>query len=409
MSGSASSAAADSLTHWKRNQAAVTVAAFIGFTGFTLVMPFLSLYLQDLGEHSTAAVAIWSGLCLGITPLVTAFMTPVWARLAVRTGPKLMVERSLVSFVVIMTLMAWVSHPWQVFALRFIQGFFAGYGPMAMMLAAESAPPEHMATAIGWVQTSQRLGPALGPVLGSALLALVGIRGTFYASAAVYFLGFLLIVLVFHEPPRTSRRAAAAAPRAAHWRDVRALPGFVVAVAIVFGLQLVDRSFGPVLPLYLSEIGVPDGRVAMLTGVIFTLSAFAAAVGNQVTSWLLERRSARWFVAVSALAAALGAAVFAVCSAAALLLAASIVFGFAMGVATTAVYTDAGHRIDQHARAVAFGYLQTAYLIGLAVSPVLAGLVGARSMRAVFVVDAAGLALLAALANTRMVREAHAA
>ena len=36
-------------THWRRNQAAVTVAAFIGFTGFTLVMPFLPLYFGELG------------------------------------------------------------------------------------------------------------------------------------------------------------------------------------------------------------------------------------------------------------------------------------------------------------------------------------------------------------------------
>ena len=39
-----------------------------------------------------------------------------------------MVARSLVSFVVIMALMAFVHAPWQVFALRAIQGLFAGYG-----------------------------------------------------------------------------------------------------------------------------------------------------------------------------------------------------------------------------------------------------------------------------------------
>ena len=34
---------------WKRNQAAITAAAFVGFTGFTLVMPFLPLYFEELG------------------------------------------------------------------------------------------------------------------------------------------------------------------------------------------------------------------------------------------------------------------------------------------------------------------------------------------------------------------------
>ena len=91
MSGSVSSSNFSSHGAWKRNQAAVTVATFIGFTGFTLVMPFLPLYLQQLGEHDIAAISVWSGLSLGVTPLVTAAMTPVWARLAERTGKKLMV------------------------------------------------------------------------------------------------------------------------------------------------------------------------------------------------------------------------------------------------------------------------------------------------------------------------------
>jgi len=147
---------------WRRNQAAVTGATFIGFTGFTLVMPFLPLYFEQLGVRDAASVAVWSGFSLGVTPAITAAMAPVWARMAVRFGRKLMVARSLGSFVIIMSLMGLVTAPWQVFALRAIQGLFAGYGPIAMTMAAESAPPDQIANAIGWVQTAQRLGPALG-------------------------------------------------------------------------------------------------------------------------------------------------------------------------------------------------------------------------------------------------------
>jgi MFS family permease len=388
-------------SEWKRNQAAVTVAAFIGFTGFTLVMPFLPLYLQQLGEHDTAAVAIWSGLSLGVTPLVTALMTPAWARLAERTGKKLMVARSLFSFVIIMSVMAWVRHPWQVFALRLIQGFFAGYGPLAMMLAAESAPREHMATAIGWVQTAQRLGPALGPVIGGVLVAAAGIRGAFYVSAAFYFLAFLLVLAGYKEPRRTSSPRPATRD-AAGWSAVRVVPAFTLAVVVIFLLQLVDRSFGPVLPLYLGEVGVPDSRVAFLTGVIFTVAAGAAALGNQTSGWLLGLWQAGRLVAWCAVVAAVCAVVFAAGGAVGVLLAASAVLGAAMGVATTAVYTEIGHRVPAELRSTAFGYLQTAYLIGLAVSPVVAGLIGARSMRAVFVADAVGLACVAALVYSRL-------
>jgi MFS family permease len=83
---------------WRRNLFAVTAASFIGFTGFTLVMPFLPLYLEELGVHDTGAIAIWAGVALGITPAVTALMAPVWARVAERYGRKLMVARAERSF-----------------------------------------------------------------------------------------------------------------------------------------------------------------------------------------------------------------------------------------------------------------------------------------------------------------------
>src|SRR6476660_2821659 len=111
---------------YRRTLFAVTSASFIGFMGFTLVMPFLPLYFHLLGVEDVGRVAMWSGLSLGVTPALTALLAPFWGRLADRFGRKIMVERSLVSFVVVMGAMAYVSRPWQVFGLRAVQGFFAG-------------------------------------------------------------------------------------------------------------------------------------------------------------------------------------------------------------------------------------------------------------------------------------------
>jgi DHA1 family multidrug resistance protein-like MFS transporter len=84
--------------NWRRNLFATTAVSFIGFTGFTLVMPFLPLYFQQLGVHDVGEIALWSGLSLGATPAVTAILAPFWGRLADRFGRKIMVERSLASF-----------------------------------------------------------------------------------------------------------------------------------------------------------------------------------------------------------------------------------------------------------------------------------------------------------------------
>ena len=129
---------------------------------------------------------MWSGLSLGVTPALTALLSPFWGRLADRYGRKIMVERSLVSFVVVMAAMAFVTRPWHVFALRAVQGLFAGYGALTLTMAADSAPRDGWRRRSATVQTAQRLGPALGPIIGGALAQMVGLRRAFLVTAVFY-------------------------------------------------------------------------------------------------------------------------------------------------------------------------------------------------------------------------------
>ena len=93
--------------------------------------------------------------------------------------------------------------------------------------------------------------------------------------------------------------------------------------------------------------------------------------------------------------AALGALTFSAGPRLSALVAAAVLFGFGIGVAFTTIYTVAGQRVPARARGVAFGFLTTASLSGLALSPIVSGLLGSFSMRGVFVADAAGLVAVA--------------
>ncbi|HEV3486617.1 MAG TPA: MFS transporter, partial [Vicinamibacterales bacterium] len=282
--------------HWRQNVVAVTAATFIGFTGFTLVMPFLPLYFRQLGVDDVGDIAFWSGLSLGVTPAVTAILSPFWGRLADRFGRKIMVERSLVSFVVVMASMAFVTEAWHVFALRAVQGLFAGYGALALAMAADSAPKDRMSSAIGIVQTAQRLGPALGPVIGGAVAQLVGLRRAFLVTAAFYVVALVVVFVLYHEP-RTHAASAERRGGAVTFRNVLAFENFILLIVVIFAFQFVDRSFGPVLPLFIAELGTPLDRVPIVAGVLFSLTAASAALGNAACGWLMHRASARAVIA----------------------------------------------------------------------------------------------------------------
>jgi DHA1 family multidrug resistance protein-like MFS transporter len=390
--------------HWRRNLFAITGACFIGFTGFTLVMPFLPLYLTQLGLTDVGDIAFWSGISLGITPAMTAMLSPLWGRLSDRFGRKIMVERSLICFVITMVVFAYVTEPWHVLAVRAFQGLFAGYGALGLAMAAESAPPGKMASAIGMVQTAQRLGPALGPVIGGVLAQLVGLRQAFFFASAFYAIGLLLVFFMYHEPKpgESAAKGGSAGTKPAErtrvtFRNVLAFEHFLLLMGVIFAIQFVDKSLGPILPLYIAELGVTPERVPIVSGILFSVLAATASVGHHLTGKMLKTRPPRTIIATVSAIAGVAILLFVWQPAIGVLIATIALFGVTVGIGMTAAYATAGGIIPPNARATGFGFLTSASLSGLALSPMASGFVAARSIRLVFAIDAVLLALVAAV------------
>jgi len=255
------------------------------------------------------------------------------------------------------------------------------------------------------VQTAQRLGPALGPVLGGVVAQAVGLRHAFLVAAVFYALGFLLVLFGYREvrPRSEAAKPAAASTGQVTFRSVLAFQNFLLLMGVIFGLQFVDRSFGPVLPLYIASSGVSPSRVALVSGVLFSLAAGAGAAANYFCERLLRWISVRATIVAGASVAACASIVFAAVPVVPALLVAATVFGAGIGVATTAAFTAAGSVIPDAVRGTGFGLLTSAWLAGMALSPVVNGMLGATSIRAVFVLDVVALSLLAVVVLRAMV------
>jgi DHA1 family multidrug resistance protein-like MFS transporter len=401
---------------------AVTAASFMGYTGFTLSMPFLPLYIRQLGVTDVGEISIWTGVSLAITPALTALLAPAWGRLGDRYGRKIMVERSLVSFVLIMAAMASVTRAWHVLALRAVQGLFAGYGSLSVAMAAESAPRDRMPSAIGLVQTAQRLGPGIGPVIGGVLAGLVGLRRAFLVTALFYAVALVVVFLTYddrathayasaenpQDPEHPENRPnpanpASSATQRVTFRNVLAFQNFLLMMVVIFALQFVDRSYGPVLPLYVEQVGVPHDRVAIVAGVLFSIMACTGALGHHVCGRLLQRFSARVVIAGASAIAAAGCALLGATGNLGMMSAASALVGVGIGAAMTAAYSAAGSVIPVGAHGTGFGVLTSASLVGMASSPFIAGFLGGTSLRIVFVVNVALMAIIAVAVRHKMI------
>jgi DHA1 family multidrug resistance protein-like MFS transporter len=366
----------------------------MGFAGFTVVMPFIPLYIADLGVRDVGEIALWSGLTLGATPAVTAISAPLWGRVGDRFGSKVLVLRSLGAFVLTKAAMAFVTSPWQLVALRGLLGVFAGYGALTMSMAAESVSRDQMPRAIGIVQMAQRLGPAVGPIVGGLLAPLVGLRRAFLVTAAFYLVAMVLIT-AFYREPRTRQARQHTRSLSAVFRELAGRPGFLLALAVIFTLQTVDRSFSPILPLFVEQIGIPGERIATVSGVLFSLAAVCAALGHKAAGRFMARWSARVLMTAIALIIAGALASIMIAPSIVSLTLALIVASFGIGIAMTVAYGVAGALLPADAHVTGFGIMTTASVVGLAFSPVLAGVVGKSGLLVVFAVDIALLLLLA--------------
>jgi MFS family permease len=178
---------------------------------------------------------------------------------------------------------------------------------------------------------------------------------------------------------------------------------FLLLLGIVFAFQFVDRSFGPVLPLHVAATGTPGADVPFVSGVLFSILACAAALGHHFCAVLLRHRSPRIVISRATLGAAAAAGLFTIARATWLMGVAAAVFGLSVGAATTAAYTVAAGVIPAHVRGAGFGFLTSSSLTGMALSPMVSGVVAATDIRMVFGADAAVLCVVAVLVGRVMI------
>lgn len=386
---------------WRRNQYVTVATVFVVFTGFAFVIPFLPLYVRALGVSDDGAVALWSGVLIGVTPLCAGVLAPVWGRLADRTGHKPMVLRALLAYVVLMLLSAAVTSAGQLLALRVLVGVFGGIGPLGLAMATALAPREQTGHAVGLVQSAQILSAAVGPFAGGVLADLIGIRATFVVTALACLGALLLVVRFYDETPREDAPGAlareAGRPALDAFLDVLRLPYVPVLLLTLLVVNFIGRSFTPILPLHLQALGAPAGRLALLTGVLISVYSVAAALSASAFGRATRRHPPRSLLLASLVGGAATVAPMAAAPNVPSFFALAVLLGLASGGALTLCYTLGGLIVPERVRTTAFGFFSAAALFGGAVSPSVAGLLAHLDLRGIFWLDTCLFVLLAAV------------
>ncbi|HCW3072935.1 TPA: multidrug efflux MFS transporter [Enterobacter roggenkampii] len=263
---------------WKVNLISVWFGCF--FTGLAIsqILPFLPLYVSQLGVTSHEALSMWSGLTFSVTFLVSAIVSPMWGSLADRKGRKLMLLRASLGMAIAILLQAFATNVWQLFFMRAVMGLTSGYIPNAMALVASQVPRERSGWALSTLSTAQISGVIGGPLLGGFLADHVGLRAVFIITAVLLVVSFLVTLFLIKEGGRPviskSERLSGKAVFAS-----LPYPGLMISLFVTtMVIQLCNGSVGPILALFIKSMEPESTNIAFLSGMIAAVPGVSALI-----------------------------------------------------------------------------------------------------------------------------------
>lgn len=260
---------------WKKNLFVLSIAVFIAGIAFSEIMPFLSLYINTLGNFSHQQLNFWSGIVYSGTFIVSAVVSPWWGKLADKKGRKPMILRAGIGMSVVIACMGLVQNVWQLLLLRMLQGVFAGFISNSNALVATETPKTNSGQALGTIASATTAGTLLGPLVGGALTSIFSYRITFMITGGLLLLCSILVLFFVHEDdfkPVTAKKLNKASGVIKSLRSPHLIFGLLLTTLII---QAANNSINPIVSLYVRQLLNGHGNVVFISGVIAALPGIA--------------------------------------------------------------------------------------------------------------------------------------
>ncbi|WP_204498075.1 MFS transporter [Aquibacillus albus] len=242
----------------------------------TMVLPFLSLYIETLGNFSDKYVQNWSGITFGVTFVAAFIFSPIWGKLGDRYGRKHILIISACGLGLSVFLMGFVTSVWQLFTLRLFMGVFTGFISISQALISTQTPKHMAGRVLGTLQTGTVTGTLMGPLLGGVMADALGYATSFKWLSVILFITAILVFIGIHEYtlPAESHEKTAYSSKEVLFHIVKNPMLFMVMLVSMF-IQIAHFSIQPILSLYVAELHGPV-NVALFSGIAFS----AAGLGN---------------------------------------------------------------------------------------------------------------------------------
>lgn len=259
---------------WKRNLWVLWIGVFFTAASFSMVIPFLPIFLLQIGVHQHTEM--WSGFIFSSAFFAGAVASPFWGRVADKYGRKPMIIRAGFALFVIYILMSFVTNPYQILGLRLLQGLLSGFIPGAIALIGTNTPGNKVGYALSLITTASASGQIVGPLLGGGIASLAGNRMAFASAGLIVFISTLLIIFWVKEENFTPSKESSTVKNDLKLALVNHPLMMVLFLTVITSCSVM--TIEPILPLYIVKLGGSSDKSSLLAGMIFSLPGIASAL-----------------------------------------------------------------------------------------------------------------------------------
>ncbi|MCL2150864.1 MAG: MFS transporter [Coriobacteriia bacterium] len=272
---------------YKRNLIVLWVGCLFTGIGLSLINPFLPLYIDTLGYFDSRELAFWSGIIIAAPFLLQALVSPLWGKLADRSGRKLMLLRASLGMSVLMMATGFASNVWLLLLCRAAFGLFSGFISNAVALIAVQVPKEESGKVLGTLATSNTGGMLVGPIFGGLFVTFLGYRYVFVTGSILMIVFILTLALIKEDFTPVAKGAQI---------PMQEVFAMVERPQIIFGLylttlmiMLANTTINPMLPLYVREMLPVGGNVELWSGIVAAAPGMTTIIAAPLLGALGDR------------------------------------------------------------------------------------------------------------------------
>ncbi|MDQ0206467.1 DHA1 family multidrug resistance protein-like MFS transporter [Alkalicoccobacillus murimartini] len=337
-----------------------------------MIMPFLPLYLKELGMEDPAEISLWAGIIFGANFLTAFIFSPFWGRLADKHGRKMMILRSGFGMAIVISLTGLATGPISLLFLRLLNGVISGFIPAAIGLVSTNTPKQHTGQALGILQSGTVAGAIGGPLIGGLMSQAFGYRMIFFVTGAFILVAAIGVMLFVKEDFTPAKEVKTKTSTIQEFKEITARKPVFSIYAVILMIQFAIMGVNPLLSLYVEELS-PAANVSLYAGIVVSVTGFA----NFMTSAWLGRVSDRKGAHNTLVYSLLGVAIFTIPQVFVTDIWQLIVLRFFVGLCLGGLLPAANTLIRMHAptgmESRTYGFSNSAMYLGSMIGPILGG------------------------------------